>query len=293
MTVAIKLFNSLVSPVLEYGSEVWASSLNLAQLDKLQIKFIKRLLHVRQQTTNLACLCEVGEMPLSLKISQRIVKFYLRIKELPSDNIVKQMYHLLENLDDLGYHTWATDLKKHCSVLGIDLTDLDIKTRKDFPAIKKKIKSEYAAQAISSLSDNNPKLRTYRLFKTNFSLEPYLHITILKYRVSLSKFRLSSHRLQIEVGRYTRPKTPVEDRLCKYCEDNAVEDEMHFLLTCNCYSDIRSEMLGTVQSIIPEICNQSPVNKFVSIVASDDLNVLYALGKFLWRAEQRRKNTLV
>ena len=101
---------------------------------------------------------------------------------------------------------------------------------------------------------------------------------MIKYRVSLSKFRLSSHRLQIELGRYTRPKTPAENRICRCCEDNVVEDEIHFLLTCKRYSDIRSEMLDTAQSVIPHILSQNLDDKFVSLLSCDNLNILYAVG---------------
>ena len=45
--------------------------------------------------------------------------------------------------------------------------------------------------------------------------------------------------LAVESGRYTKPKTPLTERLCKFCESSAVEDEKHFLLDCELYTDIR------------------------------------------------------
>ena len=48
-------------------------------------------------------------------------------------------------------------------------------------------------------------------------------------RVSMTMLRTSSHQLQIEIGRYTIPKTPINDRTCKNCNLNSVEDELHFL----------------------------------------------------------------
>ena len=41
----------------------------------------------------------------------------------------------------------------------------------------------------------------------------------------LSKFRLSAHRLRIETGRHTKPKTLLEKRKCHTC--NNLEDEFH------------------------------------------------------------------
>ena len=47
-----------------------------------------------------------------------------------------------------------------------------------------------------------------------------------KYRTALSKFRTSSHNLEIERGCHTNPVTPLERRLCLMCQE--IEDEIHF-----------------------------------------------------------------
>ena len=39
-------------------------------------------------------------------------------------------------------------------------------------------------------------------------------------------FRISSHKLEIEGGKYK--KLAVKDRLCKLCNTGAVEDERHY-----------------------------------------------------------------
>ena len=52
------------------------------------------------------------------------------------------------------------------------------------------------------------KLRTYKLIKKNFEIEPYVEILQdKKLRRSLSSFRISTHRLRIERGRYCGGKT--------------------------------------------------------------------------------------
>ena len=77
---------------------------------------------------------------------------------------------------------------------------------------------------------NQPKMRTYCLFKDNVKFEPYLaNEKNIKTRTAVSKFRLSDHRLEIEIGRYFRPPKKPEERLCTIC--NTTEDEIHCLLT--------------------------------------------------------------
>ena len=66
--------------------------------------------------------------------------------------------------------------------------------------------------------NNNPILRTYNLFKKEFKWECYLNwVKNPKYRKALTKFRLSSHTLEIERGRHTNPTTPLEQRQCRIC----------------------------------------------------------------------------
>lgn len=55
------------------------------------------------------------------------------------------------------------------------------------------------------------------------------NITVKKFRKSLTRLRLSSHRLKIETGRWHKPiSIPVDQRKCENC--NELEDEYHF---CN------------------------------------------------------------
>jgi hypothetical protein len=52
---------------------------------------------------------------------------------------------------------------------------------------------------------------------------------VLIERHTLTKFRISSHRLEVERGRYFGLK--FENRICKLCNDH-VEDEENFMISC-------------------------------------------------------------
>ena len=93
------------------------------------------------------------------------------------------------------------------------------------------------------------KLRTYRKFKRNYKREEYLSaVKNIKHRISMTKFRISDHCLEIEKGRYTRPYTKPEDRVCIKLCNNAVEDEAHFLFICPRYSNEREELFLTINN---------------------------------------------
>ena len=76
--------------------------------------------------------------------------------------------------------------------------------------------------------DENRKLQTFQLFKDSYCFEQYLtNVFNIRYRTVITRFRLSSHNLDIEVGRHFKPKSPVGHRICKNCNSMEVEDEQN------------------------------------------------------------------
>ncbi len=52
--------------------------------------------------------------------------------------------------------------------------------------------------------------------------------------------RCDTAPLKIETGRYER--LPVEQRVCEVCGSDNVEDEMHFLISCNAFTQERTKL---------------------------------------------------
>ena len=65
-------------------------------------------------------------------------------------------------------------------------------------------------------------------------------------RIVITRWRLSSHDLYIENGRYERPKISREDRKCLIC--NILEDESHALFFCDAHYLIRIEYHALLQN---------------------------------------------
>ena len=79
--------------------------------------------------------------------------------------------------------------------------------------------------------DRNSILGKYRYIKWSFKIEPYLYLVKdHRYHHAKAQLKTSSQILHIERGRYTKPRTPVHERLCPLC--NCVEDELHFVTAC-------------------------------------------------------------
>ena len=62
----------------------------------------------------------------------------------------------------------------------------------------------------------------------------------------LARFRLSAHKLQVEVGRHQGVLW--ENRLCTRCEASGhgqwVDDEQHMIFECHAFEDLRTSIEG-------------------------------------------------
>ena len=56
-------------------------------------------------------------------------------------------------------------------------------------------------------------------------------------RSNIAKLRSGTLPLNIELGRYTN--VPKEQRTCKMCNYNVIEDELHFMFKCPKYLTLR------------------------------------------------------
>ena len=131
----------------------------------------------------------------------------------------------------------------------------------------------------------NPLLRTYVLFKQEFKQETYLKLVKdTRYRIAISRFRASSHKLEIEVGRYVNKR--VQDRLCNCCHE--VEDEKHFLFDCTINFAERRILFAKIEQKFPLFLHMNKSNKFIYIMTHIDSQLLTWFGKFLYDSFKKR-----
>ena len=114
---------------------------------------------------------------------------------------------------------WAFQIKNMLNNLGFSHV-WNNQEQNDIPfnEIKQRI-IDQTNQEILMANTTSSKLETYCLFKLDTSCESYLNkITLNKYKFALSRFRLSSHNLALETGRYYN--IPKENRICTFCNMN-------------------------------------------------------------------------
>ena len=95
-----------------------------------------------------------------------------------------------------------------------------------------------------------PKLRFYASFKSMFKVEKYVQISLSSFERSvLAQIRYGILKLHVETGRFNNTK--LEDRLCQICQQNEIEDEIHFLFDCTAYDAPRNSWIENIYKDCP------------------------------------------
>jgi len=135
------------------------------------------------------------------------------------------------------------------------------------------------------------KLRTYATFKLEYKIEEYLKIQLPQHITSaIAKLRTSTHKLAIETNRYTRPRIPPEQRICKYCTLNTKEDEIHFLFKCPLYTELRNTYINEIENI--STFNNDP-HKLIHVMTQGDREEILKLGIYICKANYKRTTSQV
>ena len=184
---------------------------NAWEMEKYYHTTIKLLLGVGISTPNITCKLEAGMPSLVDFIKHRRVSFISKFMSNMSDEALAQILKLCEAVDTPDYKF--------------------IKRARDYVDSAVKDGTENLKRQCEEMICNSSKMFTY------VSINPTLECHSIygqkcyvsdHYRHAFSRFRLSSHNLKIETGRWSR--TPRESRVCS-C--GSVQDESHVLFTCN------------------------------------------------------------
>ena len=86
----LSLFDTYVTSISNYGFEVWGYH-KAADVEKLHLYFLKRILSVRKSTVNFMVYFELGRLTLFINRYCRMIKYWCKL--LKSDNcILKNCY---------------------------------------------------------------------------------------------------------------------------------------------------------------------------------------------------------
>ena len=289
------LYQTLVQPVLVYGSDVWGVSTGgLSKVDKIFYWFLRLILRVKFNTSHIMMVGEVGMFPPSIQCHKNVLLYFQRLNNMPDGSVLKSVFNESKRLSLLGYHTWYTKTHELAKYYGLDITNIGDTTDLSKQDIKDTIENHYIESWKEKLLDteNFPILRTYRLFKIGFECESYLSLVKnSKYRIALSTFRTSCHSLEVERGRYTNPITPLERRLCFVCRE--IEDEIHFIMHCQLFETERLDLFGRVGNKFPVFCALDETAKFIFLMQNSDAQLITWVAKFIHHSMNKRNDNII
>ena len=284
-----KLFDSMVVPILTFGSEIWGFSYS-EEIERVQIDFCRYFLGVNTSVNNSVILGECGRLPLCSIYLVKCIKYWCNLLYMPNTRYPKNCYKMLYSLDCFGRRNWAAYIKEILFRHGFGYAWIaqEVGNVNSFIYIfKQRIKDCLSQQWISTISDST-RCDTYKLFKSNLNPEKYISIDLpLHQRKALAKFRCSSHKLKVEIGRHQG--IPRELRFCIYCLNNnvqALEDEFHVFLVCPKFSDLRERY------ILSWYNGGSDKIDFINIMKSENVNSIKQISLYIHKMFQVIENRL-
>ena len=196
---------------------------------------------------------------------------------------------------------------------------LDIKLGTSSNTIMSKIKSKFDFHWLQRINQFKPsksdpfdhnKLRTYKSFKGCFKREPYIDfIRNRNQRTYLTRLRIGAHTLAIEIGRRNRPITPVNERVCSFCQadqncdmpnqtsyssrsDGAIDDEMHFLISCPRFKNTRQVFYSAYAASFSDFDKLKDDDKFTTLMCPTNPQAVKIANRYIkFMFDQRAKIT--
>ena len=220
LSVKEKILDACVTSAVLNNCETWGNA-NISGLETLYRKAMKRMLGVRKSVCNEFPYIELGKPSLTSVVQKRQYKFF---KNCIQDRDWPLMRHIIRQAMDA-----KCNFIKHYTKL-MDIYDsADQITEESLRSMKENVvmKAERGQSRYVAYLELNPTLRRPDIYTSIPPTYKLHHVT---------RVRMISHSLQIELGRHRRPVIPRDERLCECGE---VETEEHFTRFCNQYTHIR------------------------------------------------------
>ena len=246
------------------------------------------MLGVRRQTPTLGIYGDTGHSPLLLKQQVQTLKYWARLIALPDNHILKNAYNCLLGLGSIGIDNWTTHVKTltfNMNLASFWETQTIERRCRFINNVKQQTEDKFIDDWTEKISCENQqtKLKTYNTFSFFPKFATYVSdLTDTRLIAAVARLRLSSHNLEIERGRHTRPKTPVGNRICRRCQTTQVDDKIHFLMQCNIFELDRKALLSEAGKYITNFNTQCDTEQFKSIMSSENHAIINALAKYTY-----------
>ena len=253
------------------------------------MQYCKRLLRVKTSTQNDFIYGELGRTDFYTKRVFMVIKYWLNVLEMGENKYARITYNLM--LKDIENNNrvknWASQVKSILESLGFPNAWLlqGVGNKTVFLSLLRQRLRDTFIQNWQSRLQNSSRAMFYKEF-ANFEYQTYLDLNKVKFRVALTKLRVSSHRLEIETGRWSRPKVDRQNRKCKVCNAGPVEDEFHFIFECSEYIEFRQSLIK------PFYWRRPSMFKMIQLLQTENKKDMQKLAAFIFKSFNARTEKL-
>ena len=127
--------------------------------------------------------------------------------------------------------------------------------------------------------------------KGQYKKETYLKLKNYDNGVAITKLRLSSHNLAINMAKWY--KLPGDQNTCTYCLRNSIEHEMHVLFDSDNYNTLRQDTFKKIKAIDNiELDTGNTLRKLKFLLSDGSLKSRNIFGKYIngiWKPIQEKR----
>ena len=294
--VFTRLFDSLVWPVISYGASVWGTK-SFSCIAAVQNRAMRFFLGTGKYTPNAAVYGEMGWQPTNIKQWKSVCIYWNRMVHMDISRINKRVFLWSDRNAGRGCKNHNFQIKDQFKKLGLE-TFADTNGSFSRNGIISKVEEAQTFDFVADWSNNvnsessrsgngRNKLRTYRRFKSEYKVEKYCKLLLpYSHRSAFAKFRCGVAPIRIETGRYEN--LAVSQRLCHVC--NTVEDELHVILKCSLYNDLRALLFSRADLILPNFNDLDDSAKLSFLFSNPEM--IRVCAKTCFKILQKRNATL-
>ena len=249
--IKLLVLDACLLSVILYAVEVFGDmSCVEKKLRLAEQKALRAILQVKKGTTIDLLYNEIKRPDVMSMVKESQYKFYQKVKSFTQgEAVVASILELCKDTPFVNYYeSLIPDHKKH------NVREREIRIRQSESSMTK-----YYCSIVEVESKSNI----------------YTNLVDDQYRRTITRWRLSNHKLRIETGRYQVPFVQGEDRRCYRCD--ILEDEKHAIYFCPSFAFIRSNYTLVLEKypLINALLNPEPSDIYsVATLLSDIDDVL-------------------
>ena len=277
--VFLKIFDTQVQPIMQYGSEIWGLSKAANECEKVHLYALKKYLNVDLKTPNDLVYKEMCRYPITINSVINCIRYWLKLMQMDNFRLPRKAYDSLYALDSRGKETWVTDIRLCLTQNGFGYAWLNQgvgNTKKFLSEVKGRL-IDNKWQNVNAHINESDRFNFYSLITTEEKCLPsHLGLELNRHlKCTLTKFRFGISSINVHYFRYRHHNQ--NELMCPYCK-TLEENEFHFLMCCPLYDNLRQQYLKEKYYRHPNI------NKLRILLCSRNEKIIGDVCRFIYAA---------